>query len=375
MRVVKETNNYITYEDILNNQDKFNIALSKNINSKIEINVLLSNKLEKVEPNKCYILMENIDINKTREIIMQTWKNLHAIGYNNFLGEIKIIVNNEKELNLATSIVNDNKKYLKINITKSDLFQKENKNKETIEKIMKANTITKIDNGIIRTYTERKADDNNLGYMLEGVTKEEMYNKLQQLRQQNPTILDNKNEKELANIVLDSIAEENNRQKYYLESVLEQKAQDKKGTIAGAVAYKNEGTVNKEIGIVRNSSSQENEINTVEENDNKLKVVTPEINNVTISTNNNTTPNYGFNHQSTNDYYEDESILTETEENLTEEEIQQREVNKTQSYVRRRVLVKPEEHKSAAFISLPVIVLIISGLLLISSAIIYVLSK
>lgn len=374
MRVVKEANNYITYEDILNNQDKFNIALSKNINSKIEINVLLSNKLEKVDSNKCYILMDKIDINKAREIIMQTWKNLQALGYNNFVGEIKIIVNNQKELALANTISNNSG--LKINITKSDLFQKEVQNKETIERIMKANTITKIDNGIMRTYTERTSDDNNLGYMLEGITKEEMYNKLQQLQQQNPTILENKNEQEIANIVLDSIAEENNRQKYYLESVLDQKAQDKRGAIAGVVAYKNEGTVNKEIGIVRNGVEQEDEIKTVEEDDDKLKVVTPEVNEATIGTN--TSTNYGFNHQSTNDYYDNGDVQNETEENeenLTEEEKQQREVNKTQTYVRKRVLVKPEEHKSAAFISLPVIVLIISGLLLISSAVIYILSK
>ena len=190
-------------------------------------------------------------------------------------------------------------------------------------------------------------------------------------------IYENMNEEELSNTVLDAIAREGNRKKYYLESARDQVATNKMGAVAGMVATQNEGIVNEEIGVVRNGSKKTDEINTVEQVGNQVNVVTPEVNTATVSNNNATVSNnsvssYGFNHQSTNDY--NSQSLDNPNGNIYEDKKQEREPIKA-IYPKKRILTKPNEHKSSGMVRLPIIIFIISGLLLIASAIIFFMSK
>lgn len=363
MELTNKTSNYTMYRDKLNTGEEFRIALSNMINSSVEINVKFNENFAIIEPNKCYISITNINEDKVKDVIMQTWKEIQKqLGIKNFSSQIKIIVNNEEDFNKANRIASNSG--LRVMIEKSSEYQKMEQTKQNLDKFLKANTVTKNDNGILKTYTERKADNSNIGYMLENITSEEMYRKLQELMSDSAkkNIYENMNEEELANTVLDAIAREGNRKKYYLESARDQVATNKMGAVAGMVATQNEGIVNEEIGVVRNGSKKTDEINTVEQVGNQVNVVTPEVNTATVSNNNATVSNnsvssYGFNHQSTNDYNKGQD-------------------NYSQSlYPKKRILTKPNEHKSSGMVSLPIIIFIISGLLLIASAIIFFMSK
>lgn len=384
MELTNKTSNYTMYRDKLNTGEEFRIALSNTINSSVEINVKFNENFAIIEPNKCYISITNINEDKVKDVIMQTWKEIQKqLGIKNFSSQIKIIVNNEEDLNKANRIASNSG--LRVMIEKSSEYQKMEQTKQNLDKFLKANTVTKNDNGKLKTYTERKADNSNIGYMLENITSEEMYRKLQELMSDSAkkNIYENMNEEELTNTVLDAIAREGNRKKYYLESARDQVATNKMGAVAGMVATQNEGIVNEEIGVVRNGSKKTDEINTVEQVGNRVNVVTPEVNTATVSNNtatvsNNSVFSYGFNHQSTNDYYDYNKgqdnysqSLDNPNENIYEGEKQKREA----IYPKKRILSKPNEHKSSGMVSLPIIIFIISGLLLIASAIIFFMSK
>lgn len=389
MKLINKTSNYKMYENNLETQEKFIIAISNFINFNIEINVKLNNNLAVIEPNKCYISITNtnlnhINISTIKDIIMKSWNDLQQEGYRGFASDIRFIVDTDEELEIANKVANESG--LRVIIEKSSKYQQKEKEQDLIEKFLKANTITKIDNGIMKTYTERKADKFNVGYMLEGISKEEMFRKLQELKQDpnQKELYNNMTEEELANAVLDAIAREGNRKKYYLESAKEQIATNKMEAVAGMVATQNEGTVNREIGVIKNDASRENKMNTVEQVGNQVNVVTPEVNTAIVSTNN--APTYSFNHSSTNAYYGANDYNSNTnqdgygqsqdnpDENITEEETQKRSVNKENVYVKKSVLTE-EQKQSSGIISLPIIIFIISGFLLIASAIIFFISK
>lgn len=394
MRLINKTNNYTMYENDLENGDKFIIAISNTINSNIEINVKLNNNLAVIEPNKCYISITNIDtidVEKIKSIIMKAWRNLQKQGYTNFSNNIKLSIDREEELELANKVATESG--LRVIIDKSPKYHQLKEQaklidkKERIEKVIKANTITKIDNGIMKKYTERKADKYNTGYLLENISNEDILRKFREMLSDpnNQEIYDKMTEEQLANSVLDAIALEGNRKKYFLESYREQSNNNMKGTIASEVARQNEGTVNKETGIIINDPNKEDKINTIEEDKEQYNVVAPEINNVDVSSQGISNKNnmgssfqntsYSFNHTTTNDYYQqnDVTMNENSEESLSEEEQQKREVNKENVYVRKKVL--SNTNKSTGIISLPIIIFLISGLLLITSAILFFISK
>ena len=67
MKKINETNAYTMYKNKLDTNEEYIIAVSNSITSSVEINVLLDENFAIIEPNKCYISMSNIDINKIKE--------------------------------------------------------------------------------------------------------------------------------------------------------------------------------------------------------------------------------------------------------------------------------------------------------------------
>lgn len=193
---------------------------------------------------------------------------------------------------------------------------------------------------------------------------------------------------------------------YRMESSREQNANDKVSGVAKDKAAKEDGLYNSELRIVRNNVSNSNKYSTVEENDGKTQIVNPNVSSSTINSG-------GI----SNDYG------GRMEENITEEDIQMRENlgeyyldeeyniydgegnvlgkvgqngvwvdyntntlvmnGKLVGYVgdyknmgrgtekkNKNVRVKKkEENKSAAFVSLPVIMFVLSAMLLIGAMI------
>ena len=369
MKKINETNAYTMYKNKLDTNEEYIIAVSNSITSSVEINVLLDENFAIIEPNKCYISMSNIDINKIKDIIMKTWKDLQKeLEIKNFAPQIKFIVNNEEEENKANKIKDTSG--LRIEVEKSSKYIAKEQQQNKLSNYFKAHTITKVDNGILKSYIERPGDSNNIGYMLEGITVEDMTRKLQEITKDpiNRKNYQTLNEEELSKLVLDSLANEENRKKYLLESPREQIATNRVGTVTGTVAYHNEGQANKEIGVVVNSPSQTVTHNAVEENSNKVQVVEPKVQEThsRISAPNppqDSNPSYSFTHQSNADY-------EETYQNVGE---QRQKPNKIGVYTKTKTLAP---HKSSSgLVTLPIIIFILSGLLLIASAVIYFISR
>ncbi len=366
-------NEYDIYKDNLNTNELFRIELSKNntepvqivvryvnnINEAINKNIIFNNK----EPNICYIIIDYKDYKKTKEIIAKAWNDLNRIPVKE---NIKVVYTNETEKQIAYFI---DKSMNNVIIEEQKDNKKENEVKEEFNKFLSARTITKEDNGIIRKYVERTSDNFNTGYMLEGITTEEMYNKYNELLNDNNNKerFSTMNEQEIANFVLDYIASSNNHKKYYLESAEKQTSTNKVGAIASNVAKDNDGVVNKEIGVVINSPTHNTKVNTVEENNNKVNVVEPKTIEENISQN-----NYGFNHSSTNDYYRTTNSQDNNYYNSNNEAY-----NKDNIYVKKKVLSKPYTgiEQPRGIITVPAIIFILSGLLLVSSLILFIASK
>ena len=143
---------------------------------------------------------------------------------------------------------------------------------EPFEKFWRANVINKSDNGILKSYIQRKGDSNNTGYLLDldTIKKEDLFFKFKSMATDESFMskISNMKEEEIANLLLDAISEDKNLKKYYMESNDKQSSFDEKGSISSSIVE--DGVVNKELGIVENPSS--NKIKTVEENNDNYVV-------------------------------------------------------------------------------------------------------
>ena len=265
-------------------KDNYSFYLSNNIDSDVSIVVRFDEKdddLNQIKDNQCIIVIKPDRFNDILKIIEEV---------ENFINQMKnrkinpniVIISNEmidvkKFNNGRLSFVVE----IDDNIKKNNEVNKEIEEEEPFEKFWKVNVIKKEDNGILKSYIQRKNDTNNVGYLLDldSLKKEDLFIMFKKMSSDSLFMnrISNMNEEEIANILLDSIAEEKNLKKYYLESNDKQASLNDRGNIATDIASKNDGVVNKELGVIQNSPESYNQINAVEEDNGVYKVIAPEV--------------------------------------------------------------------------------------------------
>lgn len=364
---------------------------------------------------------------------------MNKIGINGKQFNFKFIVDNKKEIDVVNRIINilgikgvivksdlynslaENLDEAIDNINNNDLVASGN-NKQ----------ISKYEEGTLKKYTisdDKVYDDNNNLSLAEQkkVKLSEWMNdpiKMQEIVGLSKEELD----KRLTEAVTVGL------RTHYLESASDSVRNDKVGNVANDKARMEDGKVNSELGIVRNNVSNNNQYSTVEENKGDVKVVNPTVSSYEVGSSNNNVVN--FNDYSVDNSYDVEKNNDNDVDLVKEEEIERNiesevyylgssgeiynkdgkivgrlgvggysvnennnllrynnvigvigdindmGVNKTETKANVRVLKKPDRpvyssdnKKSAAFVSLPVIIFIISLLLLIGSGIILFLMK
>ncbi len=128
-----------------------------------------------------------------------------------------------------------------------------NKKEVNIENYLKANMITKNDNGKMVTYFKRNASQNQNEYVLENVSYFALEEELEKLFSDGRMNFEDKSVEEIANMVLDRVS--NNKKQYYFESKQQHVAKDDYEK-ASMNATNQDDKVNTEIGIIQKDPSE-----------------------------------------------------------------------------------------------------------------------
>ncbi len=128
-----------------------------------------------------------------------------------------------------------------------------NKKEVNIENYLKANMITKNDNGKMVTYFKRNASQNQNEYVLENVSYFALEEELEKLFSDGKMSFEDKSVEEIANMVLDRVSK--NKKQYYFESKQQHVAKDDYEK-ASMNATNQDDKVNTEIGIIQKDPSE-----------------------------------------------------------------------------------------------------------------------
>lgn len=419
MEMIKMTNNYALYKERLKDNNKeFYVLVSNIINSSIQINIKLNNNINKTESNNCYIIATNMEDDKIRNAILQIYEEFKQKGYRNFTGEIKIIVSNEEELKRANNIKEISS--LKITLGKEQNFNEQKQKSQKQEQIMsefKARVISQNGDNVIHTIGNTYSNGK-----VTKISPKEMYNEYQQLIQKPEyQYLNNLSKEELTNELIDIINRSTSR--YETENLTTISNSSNLNNISKETLNQASGDdlVATKMGVViKDPTSQGTNMATVIEQEKNGNYIAKEadIKDITSSQSNYQIADSNTVYNSTAPKFEEEQIQSEKERKeyyldrdgtiydnegrsigingkdgyLVDEENQLHHYEENIGYIgdindmgksssmdknkpKTHSKVKPQENKSSGIISLPVIVLILSGLLLISSAVLYLMSK
>ena len=265
-------------------KDNYSLYLSTNIVSDVNIVVRFDEKedvLNQIGDNQCIIVIKPDKIDNILKIIEEVEDFINRMKNKKISPNIVIVSNEMIDVQKFNNGMLSFEVKIDNSIKKDNETKKEIEEEEPFEKFWKVNVIKKEDNGILKSYIQRKNDSNNIGYLLDldSLKKEDLFIMFKKMSGDSLFMnrISNMNEEEIANILLDSIAEEKNLKKYYLESNDKQVSLNDRGNIATDIASKNDGVVNKELGVIQNSLESYNQINAVEEDNGVYKVIAPEV--------------------------------------------------------------------------------------------------
>lgn len=339
-----------------------------------------------IQSDQCFVVLKDADNLNIPLVVKQVFSLLRQHGATSFNKEVKIIIVDDKDKQKIQGITNsEDIKYVltkldeNISNKKNQVLDsdKEKEKNEVFVKFWDANVVQKNDNGILKKYIHRKGDEHNIGYMLEGIQLRDLFGEFKKLEsdEQFMTSIQHLNEEEIANKLLDSIALSRNLKKYYMEGANEIQNADAniRENVVSNLAESKDGVGNTEIGVVNYSSQNVNPYKAVEQDGDKMRVVSPN-----VVSNNGLSSGTGDVSYSV-DSYNDNVSLDNVSHNgemsdeyvdnqLQEEQLQSREVRKEN--VRKRVLVRPTTNNNygfssfAFYIIVAVIVLFIIGIVI-----------
>lgn len=292
-------------------------------------------------------------------------------------GEITFVVHNKKEEDLVNSLISE---YRIVGRIDKSNFVKEEKENEMVENfydklVQSGKTVTTNNNGIIRKYT---ADVN--GNMTENIgtlsLAEEMKVELAKLQQSSKwaNVYSKMGQDELMNELYQIVT--TNRKKYEMKSGSDVSLDNsRKENVVNAVAHHEDGRYNEEIGIVQSAPGSVDMYKSVEENQGHIEVVTPTVAEQNINgsgTTYDSGSSYGYSFDAGSDGIG--SLNEEMTEEATLSEEEELQARRTQEKGKVRTLKREKRNWSnAAFVSLPVIIFVLSFLLLVASVVILVL--
>jgi hypothetical protein len=255
----------------------------KNKGSRINEVIVVKDPNIKISNGQVVLCLKGINNSNDIRNIMSAFRS--EINVRNI--KFKIIVNSkEEEKQILEGINGFNISY---EIIRSKEYMSNNSTIEQYKEMLasgSSNQIKKEDNGIERQYVTNngKVYDDNYGLSLDEEKKILFSKWLKDPNMSNKIV--GLSKEELDNLLMESVTV--GRKKYYMENADNNTSlQNKSESTANSVAYSNDGKYNAELGIVENSSNVKNQYSTVEEyGDDKVRVVSPEVSNSMISSDN-----------------------------------------------------------------------------------------
>ena len=355
----------------LNNGGNFTVYNSNQLTGSIQIFITTDGTVnfnELVKENQCYLVVDNLDRNTVKEVVDKVVSILKSQNYNNINSNITVLTQNDVEKqhadNLKDIVFQDDR--LKIDLKTNGRNNEQKMNEQHVNNMSKeqgdlvesfntflaAKMVQKVDNGIIKNYVTRSADKFSNGYLLDEVNSQEMlsyYNKMmddEKLKQEISIL----SPEEISNRVLDYIASEENKKKYYLEmaeqgfSSAKSGVEERKEEIINDKVQKSGGVVNAELGVGINGTvgvSPTDSVVVSEKDGDHIKTGYASVTNTTISNDGITDNNsvvYGDGIKSDNQFEDDNSKSNDNEsekleeDSLVQEEIQQRDMMQYNNY-------------------------------------------
>lgn len=341
------------------NMENFTIYNSDQLNGMIQIFITTDGSVnfnELVKENQCFLVVDSLNPNTVKEVVDKVINILKSKNYNNINLNITVLTKNDVEKQQEEELKNisfqDDK--FKVDVKNNELDNSLVKDEQQLNNIPKeqsdiintfnaflaAKMVKKVDNGIMKNYVTRTSDKYNKGYMLDSITPEEMlsyYNKMltdEKVKQE----ISNLSPEEISNKVLDFMASEENKKKYYLETA-EQNFNSTKSGVEGRQenaindrVQQTGGLVNSEIGVGVNGPvgvSPTDSVVVAEQEGDHVKTGYASVTNTTINNDgvmvndDSTRSDYQAN---TNDDQKNNDSEKASEEDLAEEEIQERDM-------------------------------------------------
>lgn len=347
---------------------------SKNINTVVVI--LNNNNVVNVKDNEICISLEGVIDSKDQVSMIGIFgQELVKSGLDVKSVKFKFMVGNDLEEKKVKDIISN----LGVETSIYRIDKKEENKEEVVNKALDDNKMIEASNGM--KYTEvvgKSALIANLGVLANNEEFKILYDKYML---EHPDVREAFNKGKISvdqikEVIQKQLIENKNLKEYELESA--DRGVDNSSDMAGVsngYADSVGGIVNTEIGIVKDDKGS---YKTVDDNGN---VKNAEVVNISFNTKENDAnkPNYGYKWTGSNNSSDNVVDFN----NYSEEREQKEEYiyNHQRGMAKVRVLKKPERNinqdsnKSAAFVSLPVIMFIISLLLLIGSGIILFMMK
>ena len=341
----------------------FSLYVSNVRTSLMKFNVMIDlsrgNK-EEVDDNHCLLVTSSDNISKIPSFVEKSIQELKKIGISNIDSNIEVLTFNSNDFE-SVSKLNDvgNLKFsvqMKSELKENDFSVKNDNKKSPVDLIQAywtANVITTVNDGVMKSYIQRIGDDNHIGYMLEGLKLRDLlsyFNEIIRKDSDGKKFL-SMNGDELTKYILDSYSSENNVKRYYMGGAAEQKGVDEKGKVGLNIAAKNDGVVNQEIGIVQNNPSLSTQFNVVEKSNDKINVVSPNVQSNGVHLEGSDFSISETNSSSFSVDYRDNSVDSKSEIHGEDKEVQKRE----RPYAKTRILIRPVD-KSSGKVSFYIVV-------------------
>ncbi|MBQ8682051.1 MAG: hypothetical protein IJ509_03990 [Bacilli bacterium] len=384
-----------------------------------EIMVIFDKKYESIEVRDGMIVLSLKGLVNYQELYNAIGIFLQIMKSNGINVQLRFVIGNDNERKMAEALGNNLRIQYGIQDVRENVQENMNENVKVVEDKLKSNeqNFTASGSKTIETESEKYTINNGIAYANNGTLSiEEEKALLLQKWQQDPFMSRRMNgltAEEIDDLLTRTVT--SNLKEYRMESAYEQVANDRVGEVAMDKARQEDGMVNAEIGIVQNNVSNINEYSAVEQRGENVQVVnisvtTSQINSGGVVGNvsgNNESQDYAESsldeneeqqREVINEFYVDdeynvynakgdvlgkigqEGYMINYEDNILTKNGQvlgyisdYKDMGKNNSNIYSkpnvRTLKKKEEYKSAAFISLPVIMFILSALLLIGSVI------
>ena len=251
--------------------------------------VIISKKFDKpLRDGEIFLYLKDINDSKDiKKMINAFYNELHKIGIDIRKFKVSIVLDTELEKEILASVVSELGIIPEFVINERRAVNSNDKNNNLNQELValgNSKEIVKEDNGISKHYV---VNDGKVYNDNDNLSLAEQKKILLESWMKDPVM--SREISQLSNLELDDLLMghvTSNKKEYYMEQSNNMVNNDKKTEMAKNQVSLNDGRGNAELGIIENAPNKENQYSTIEEDNDKYRVVTPEVSSSVISSNN-----------------------------------------------------------------------------------------